>query len=302
MATKNQRIAAYIPENVYEKYQIFKTEKGVGDSQALIQILSEYFGVAHPVAHGDSPQVLGRIERLESSLASMRSDLLVEIQRVILAELAIHSVIAPIVPNQVESCLSLPVPEAVEVVQAEEDPVSVEPPSTVIVPVVNESIEKQLSNVEADEIRLLGAALQKRLKAPSGTMSRKRHSSFDIFAEWSAKLDPDGISWKVNSDGTVSPIGEIPPNIREILKPEKIEGLSNGALAKRLKIDGSTLSHWKKSKSPEEMLKAIREKDPDGIGWILNKETGRFIEEPSGSLRMTQGELPAILPHESDDF
>jgi hypothetical protein len=65
MATKNQRIAAYVPENVYQKYQSFKAEKGLGDSQALIQILSEYFGVSHTEPLGSSLTLVERVERLE---------------------------------------------------------------------------------------------------------------------------------------------------------------------------------------------------------------------------------------------
>jgi hypothetical protein len=65
MATKNQRIAAYVPENVYQKYQGFKAERGLGDSQALIQILSEYFGVTHSEPFGGSLTLVERVERLE---------------------------------------------------------------------------------------------------------------------------------------------------------------------------------------------------------------------------------------------
>jgi hypothetical protein len=75
--------------------------------------------------------------------------------------------------------------------------------------------------------------------------------------------------------------------------------LSNGDLAKRLGIDSSTLSHWKssgkKGKSPDELLKATREKDPDGIGWIIIPATGRFKPEREISFSSPvahQSELP----------
>jgi hypothetical protein len=68
MATKNQRIAAYVPENVYQKYQSFKAEKRLGDSQALIHILSEYFGVSHAEPSGSSLTLVERVERLEELL------------------------------------------------------------------------------------------------------------------------------------------------------------------------------------------------------------------------------------------
>ena len=71
-----------------------------------------------------------------------------------------------------------------------------------------------------------------------------------------------------------------------------------GELAKRLGIAGSTLSHWKssgsKGKTPEQLLKATREKDPQGIGWILVESVNKFKPERSLSsdlLGESQGEL-----------
>jgi hypothetical protein len=52
MPTKNQRVATYLPEAVYERLQAFKSERELqGDSQALITILSEFLGVSQQVAH-----------------------------------------------------------------------------------------------------------------------------------------------------------------------------------------------------------------------------------------------------------
>lgn len=73
---------------------------------------------------------------------------------------------------------------------------------------------------------------------------------------------------------------------------------STGSLAKRLNVDSSTLSHWKssgpKGKSPENLLKDTRLKDPEGIGWIFNAETNKFRpERPLGELPVAhQIELP----------
>ena len=44
MPTDKHRIAAYLPKEVDEKFQAFKKEREVGDSQALVLILSEFFG------------------------------------------------------------------------------------------------------------------------------------------------------------------------------------------------------------------------------------------------------------------
>ena len=74
--------------------------------------------------------------------------------------------------------------------------------------------------------------------------------------------------------------------------------LSVGELAKRLGIASSTLSHWKssgsKGKTPEQLLKATREKDPHGVGWILVEFANKFKPEKplsSDSLSVSQGKL-----------
>lgn len=79
--------------------------------------------------------------------------------------------------------------------------------------------------------------------------------------------------------------------------------LATNDLAKRLNMSPSTLSHWKSSdpkrgKSPDELLQATREKDPDGVGWILVPELNRFkperdlpLSKNGGSGNVLQGEL-----------
>jgi intein/homing endonuclease len=74
--------------------------------------------------------------------------------------------------------------------------------------------------------------------------------------------------------------------------------LTVGELAKRLGIASSTLSHWKssgsKGKTPEQLLKVTREKDPQGIGWILIEPVNKFKPEQtlsSDSPSSSQGNL-----------
>ena len=54
MPTAKHRIAAYLPPEVDEKFQAFKQEREVGDSQALILILTEFLEVSHQVNQGSS--------------------------------------------------------------------------------------------------------------------------------------------------------------------------------------------------------------------------------------------------------
>lgn len=112
-------------------------------------------------------------------------------------------------------------------------------------------------------------------------------------------------------------ISKLPDRVRRLedkvafLEIAKSQGatLSTGELAKRLGIDSSTLSHWKstgkKGKSPDELLKATREKDPEGIGWIVVPENGKFKPErdllgsPSDGLQGSLlGEVESEPPEE----
>jgi hypothetical protein len=72
MPTAKHRIAAYLPPEVDEKFQAFKEERGIGDSQALILILTEFLEVSREVAHNSSLD----IEALKSEL---RDELLSEL-------------------------------------------------------------------------------------------------------------------------------------------------------------------------------------------------------------------------------
>ena len=127
---------------------------------------------------------------------------------------------------------------------------------------------------------------------------------------------------RVEKGGSVSGLlSKLPDKMRQIAErldrveavrvqplPGRSETLSNGELAKRLNMDGSTLSHWKSSdpkrgKSPDELLQATRAKDPDGIGWILVPEINRFKPErdlPNRSLSESQGELLSFNAVDSD--
>lgn len=99
----------------------------------------------------------------------------------------------------------------------------------------------------------------------------------------------------------VSQIGELSSELSKAFK--KIESLETHLkgdglltvkeLAERLKIDPSTLSHWKgsgsRSKAPDQLLKATRDKDPDGIGWILVESVNKFKPE-----RSLSGDSPSV--------
>ncbi len=90
MPTENRRVAAYLPKEIDDRFTAFKVERGLGDSQALIVILSEFLGVSQQVAQqGDSLRIEleGRIEALEERLTHLRSELLNDLKSELLKEL-----------------------------------------------------------------------------------------------------------------------------------------------------------------------------------------------------------------------
>jgi hypothetical protein len=87
MPTAKHRIAAYLPPEIDEKFQAFKRDRGVGDSQALILILSEFLEVSHGVSHNSSSDVVGLKGELLSELRSELNIRFSELKSELLSEL-----------------------------------------------------------------------------------------------------------------------------------------------------------------------------------------------------------------------
>jgi hypothetical protein len=75
MPTDKHRIAAYLPKEVDEKFQVFKKEREVGDSQALILILSEFLGVSQQVTYSIDSPLVKQFEELSSLLSELKIEL-----------------------------------------------------------------------------------------------------------------------------------------------------------------------------------------------------------------------------------
>jgi hypothetical protein len=75
MATNNRRVAAYLPDSVYEKLEQFKNERDITFSQALIAVLCGYFDLEPiPVKVSDyssSTITSAQIEALERRLSGL---------------------------------------------------------------------------------------------------------------------------------------------------------------------------------------------------------------------------------------
>lgn len=75
MPTQNRRVAAYLPPAIEAKFNQFKEKQRIGDSEALIAILSAYFGVESNLPPADLQMLVRQIveETLEPHLQQIDS-------------------------------------------------------------------------------------------------------------------------------------------------------------------------------------------------------------------------------------
>ncbi len=223
MPTDKHRIAAYLPKEVDEKFQVFKKEREVGDSQALIIILSEFLEVSQKVAHYSDSLLAERIEALNREvedlkldvatglehskvdlLGELKSELLVKIEQETLdREDKISELFSRLkgdlkseLLNELESKLPKPISTGSSTTK-----------SNIVKDSSKSKSRKQPSKKSSSEAVpnnldiLTTAQLVKRLKGVerNNTISTKKYNAKDNpekFVEWSKSLDPDGFAWE----------------------------------------------------------------------------------------------------------
>jgi hypothetical protein len=176
MPTDKHRIAAYLPPEVDEKFQAFKHERGVGDSQALILILSEFLEVSHQVSHSS----LLSIEALKSEL---------------LSELDIRF-------DELKSELLGGSLKSVVVTQESLKDVKISHDSLVDVKVSHQGLKALELESEFIECPTI-AQLSKRFGCDAALV-RKQKSKYrdepEKFIAWSKSRDPEGRGWKFDEE------------------------------------------------------------------------------------------------------
>jgi hypothetical protein len=83
MPTDKHRIAAYVPRAVYVRFEIFKQERLLNDSQAINAILTEFLGVNPDEARRE----LLTIDKLRSELFDVLDNAVMDIRSELLREL-----------------------------------------------------------------------------------------------------------------------------------------------------------------------------------------------------------------------
>lgn len=223
MPTDKHRIAAYLPKEVDEKFQVFKKDREVGDSQALVLILSEFLGVSQEVAHFDNSLLEEKMEALSRGLEELKlnvaanfehpkTDLLSELKSELLAKIDIETLDREDKISELFSRLKGDLKSELlnELESKLPKPVSTGSPTTKSSIVKNSSksksrkqpSEKNSTEAIPNNLDILTTAqLVERLKGVerNNTISTKKYKTKDNpekFVEWSRPLDPDGFAWE----------------------------------------------------------------------------------------------------------
>jgi hypothetical protein len=186
MSTKKRRIATYIPTEIEDKFQAFKRERGVGDSQALILILTEFLGVSQEVAYSSE-----LLEKIKSKLLSeLRSELVKESEK-------LEAELSKKIGDLKSELLSKPL-------------------SGVELEKVGKPSKQQKSSIpdvgatnlgDRSGGGLTGTELSRRLKYDSSNLVKMaKRSTREKFANWSQERDPEAIGWELRKDKRYYPL------------------------------------------------------------------------------------------------
>jgi hypothetical protein len=235
MATDNPKVSAYVPPVVKDRLTQFREEKGISESQAVIVILSEYFGLKQELNRLSKGIEVGgitlsRMELAEDGLSDVRqklSDFVNAVEkRFQELEKAIANLSKPLVVQS-----NLPVEIASEPINGLESGL----------PDSNGVVAKEESIVTPGG------------SPKSGLLSEQQDTE---------SVAPD-IEQKSSSSGSLQ--SELQLNVPET---ERFQPLSGKVIASRLGYKNpQSLSNKKSSVSDAEFIDWSREKDPDGIGW-----------------------------------
>jgi len=202
MPTDNRRIAAYLPKNIDERLEAFKSDRGLkGDSQALIIILSDFFGVSQKVTYQGSSELEHRVDALESKFSQFESELLSELRKELLENRSssIEQVKIDVRDELLSELRS-------ELPKHETPPGQLEllaEPDKEIEKTTDEPLSgllsKPLSEVASELSPLPGRELSRRFGLHEQVVTNKKNLLKDMpekFTQWSKAKDPDSIAWE----------------------------------------------------------------------------------------------------------
>lgn len=217
MPTKNRRVATYLPKKLDDRLKEFITERGLkGDSPALIEILSEYFGVAYPATQKVDYSGFVRIEqfqeladkvfaleeRLEASssednlLGKLSSKMRQMAERLKKVE-AIASLMPPIESSSSDSGPAIP--GQMNLLPSEGD-IPSEPEGELLEIKPGDATGNTLIGLQPMKSPVLSKRFKLNEKAVINAKTTIWKKDPEKFLEWTRKRDPDGVGWQYNPD------------------------------------------------------------------------------------------------------
>ncbi len=206
MATQNRRIAAYLPPEIDQKLKAFKIDAGLAtkrnpnknDSQALIAILSQFFGLNQEPAYSSAVQLRQDLSDLEAKVEQLSSALTEKIAHLENDFAAFKQAKA----DMEETLQSHPKSDAADNLFAIPGQLDLldfiqshskgnSEPIEIGESLLPESVipSRLLKGLSAEQ-------LAKRFPVSRSTIEVHRKKGREHFRKWSAAQDPDGIPWE----------------------------------------------------------------------------------------------------------
>jgi len=206
MTTQNRRIAAYLPPEIDQKLKAFKIDAGLAtkrnpnknDSQAIIAILSQFFGLDHEAPYASAAELRQNLADLEAKLDRLSAALS---DKITLLETDLAD-LKPAKFDIEETEPTQPMSEAgaaFSTVPGQLDLLDSFPAHSGgnIEPIEAGETLLQASVIPSKLLKGLSAAqLANRFPVSRTTIDIHRKKGKEHFQQWSAVQDPDGIPWQ----------------------------------------------------------------------------------------------------------
>lgn len=182
MATKNPKISAYVPQEVFDRFQAFQEERGLSASKAVTAILCDYFGIEQTTSSSPSGIRITDFEELKRNFQLLNEQVQILQEKVDSQPIYQDASFIPAEDKSLEPKLdidSLPSFLDSELLESSSEP-----------------LQEKATGITPLPSVLSGKEFAKHLSISSSKLSAmKRSVSRQQFIEWSKELDSDSRSW-----------------------------------------------------------------------------------------------------------
>lgn len=253
MPTERPRLQAYLDPELHNHFLEWKQERGIAkDSEALNQLLAEYFGVSQsPIPNSQFPAMTEQIREMIEEACEFRFR---EVFSRLPAKPEINARVDEYLNQKFNELNAFRVEFKNEVwLQMKRE-----------FAIWNESLQKAVDQIQSLEKRI-------EILEPEGALLRKLLAESVELASQGQGAPDAGIDGDLEVD-TEEELAEDSLVIE--LPSESLTELGNNALAQRLRISKSVISRRKSEPNFEEWSK---EHDPDAIAWRYDRLKQKFI-------------------------